>query len=246
MARRHLLVPFAALVAACTPRALTPNARGFAFDAPTTPEVGHSDAQFDITRIGMPFGAEAVNGGARYRRTLRPGLVAEGEGGLLHLTNEGSGGSRNAVTGRVGLMLRPPSEQELRTALTLGVGGGLSSTAGDWVSVDVGAAVGGSHPWLRPFVGGDVSYNAAVGSKPFTVDDSGGAPVTLQLPDTIGLRTTAGLELGPPDRALVIGFSLARMIAREPDVLSPPPTTGDVLNDDVAVAIGLGFRVAVE
>jgi hypothetical protein len=139
MARRHLLVPFAALVAACTPRALTPNARGFAFDAPTTPEVGHSDAQFDITRIGMPFGAEAVNGGARYRRTLRPGLVAEGEGGLLHLTNEGSGGSRNAVTGRVGLMLRPPSEQELRTALTLGVGGGLSSTAGDWVSVDVGA-----------------------------------------------------------------------------------------------------------
>ncbi len=224
----------------CTPRAFTPNARAFAFDSPTAPAVGDADVQGDIARIGSPFGPELANGGVRYRRGLRPGLVGEVEGGFLHLTNDGSGGSRNAVTGRGGVMLHT-SADELRTALTLGVGGGLSPAAGQWASFDFGVAIGGSHRWLRPFVGGDVSYNAAFGSRPFTVAEPDGEPVTLVLPDTITTRATAGVEIGPPHLSGLIGFSIAQAFAREPDRVGASER-----HDDTVLALGVGVRVALD
>jgi hypothetical protein len=249
---RRLAVTTASLtlaLTACSARAVTPNARAFAFDSPTTPEVGAADVQADLATTGAVFGPSAVNGGLRYRKTLRPGLVGEGEGGILHLTNDGSGGDRNAYTGRVGVMVQPSVAEEVRTALTLGVGGGLSSTAGNWASVDAGAAIGGSYRWVRPFVGGDLSYNASIGDRQFTIHHGEGTDAsmhTLRLPDTVSLRGTAGLELGRPEAAVVIGFSAAKMMAREPDVVGPLRSGEPELNDEQVFAVGIGLRLALD
>lgn len=235
-----------ALAAACTPRAFTPNARTLAIDSPETPGLGHADLQGDLGLAGAPFGPDATDGGLRYRRTVREGMTVEGEGRVLYLTTEDdeqkNTASRSAVTGRVGLMLQPAKDDAVRSALTIGVGGGHSATAGQWASVDLGGVIGGGHRLFRPFIGGDVSYNAAVGSKRFdVVDTDDDSAVTLELPNTVGLRATAGLELGPPDAAAVVGFSLARMIGLEPDVVGSTDK-----DDEVVVALGLGFRLALD
>lgn len=246
MLARSLPFLAVALTAACTPRAFTPNARTLAIDSPQTPELGRADLQGDVGIAGAPFGPDATDGGLRYRRTIREGLTVEGEGRILYLTSKDehgdNPGSRSALTGRVGLMVQPTKDDAVRSALTIGVGGGASATAGQWVSADLGGVLGGGHRLFRPFVGGDLSYNAAIGSKPFVVVDTDDqTPVTLELPNTVGLRATAGLELGPPDAAAVVGFSLARMIALEPDVVGSAEE-----EDEVIIALGLGFRMALD
>ncbi len=236
-----LLVITLALAGGCSTVALTPNARSFPFDSPTTPGVGEADVQAAGSLVGTVFGPEAVNGDLRYRRTLTPQVTVEGEGGVLHITNDGSGPHRNAYTGRVGVLAHPTDDADVRTALTAGIGGGLAPATGGWASVDVGAAVGGSHRWVRPFIGGDLSYNKVVVSDPFEVAGADGAPVALRLPDTFGARDRWP-RARPPDRAVVLGFSIARMFGlesdRAADATAPSP-------DEIVIALGAGVRIGL-
>lgn len=243
MLRSHHLGLLAVLAVACAPRAVTPNARMFAFDSPTAPAAGQADVQADLSRNAIALGPVVDTGGVRYRRGVHPSVVVEAEGGLLHLSNAGSGGSRDALTGRVGVMVRPPTDDGVRVAVSAGVGGGVSPAAGDWAAVDVGAAIGGGNRWVRPFIGGDLSYNVPLDATSFTVVEGDGDRTTLRLPTTFAARTTAGLEIGPPSTTFLAGFSLARMIASEPDVVAPASPDHA---DELVVAIGLGFRATLD
>ncbi|MCE9577022.1 MAG: hypothetical protein K8W52_28000 [Deltaproteobacteria bacterium] len=238
-----VLAPAIALVGACSTVALTPNARSFPFDSPTTPAAGQADVQGDVSMVGAVLGPEAVNSDLRYRRALGPRVVVEGEGGVLHVTNDGSGGHRNAYTGRVGVLAHPTDDDDVRTALTAGIGGGIAPVTGGWASVDIGAAIGGSNRWVRPFIGGDLSFNKVVVSDPFEVASPGGNPVALRLPDTFGARATGGVELGPADRTVVLGFSMARMIGLETDRASGDGSAEKP--DEIVIALGAGVRIGL-
>lgn len=241
--RTTLIVPILALAGACSPVALTPNARAFPFDSPTTPAVGGQDVQADLATAGTVFGPEAVAGDARYRRALSRVVTVEAEGGVLHVTNDGSGPDRNAYTGRVGVIAHPTDDDDVRTSVSAGLGGGVAPATGAWGSVDVGAAIGGSNRWVRPFVGGDLSYNRVLVSDAFTVRATDGTATSLRLPDTVSARATGGLELGPPDRAVVLGFSMARMIGLETDRAAATTDAADP--DEVVFAMGAGFRLGI-
>lgn len=240
------LAAVAATTPACTPRAVTPPARTFAFDSATAPAAGGTDVQLDVARIGTVWGPELVGGNARLRQAVRPGVVVEGELGTLHLLNDGAGGSRNAYTGRAGVLLRPPEDQELRVALALGVGGGHAPAAGSWTTVDLGGVVSGSHRWFRPVVGADLGYSRPTGDRTFTVTEPDGDATTLRLPANLTARVTAGVELGRDDRALLLGVSMIRFLLAEDSVVTPAPDAEAPADDDLYFALGVGARFALD
>lgn len=236
-----------AAAAACSPRAVTPPGRTLHLDSPNAPPVGQSDVQLGVSRVGTLWGPELVGGEARLRHAVSPGVVVEGEGGMLHLLNEGSGENRNALTGRAGLLLRPPEAEDhgARVALMLGLGGGTSRAAGEWATFDANAAIAGTHRWIRPVVtvGGGISR--PLGDTTFMVTDSDGDVTTLQLPKNFSAQASAGLELGPTHRTLVLGATVTHFWRQEDSILSPV-TEEPEEDTDVFFALGAAARFAID
>ena len=236
---RPLLV-LATATAACTPHAVTPGARTFVMDSPLAPEVGHHDAQIDIAGIGQLWGPELVNGNARLRRTVSPGVVLEGEAGILHVTNAGTGGDRNGYTGRVGVLLQ---SEDRRAALAIGAGGGTSLVAGSWGSADIGGMLTGKHAWIRPVLAADIGYSAPFGDQTFTVAEEDGTQTTLRLPRNIIAKVSLGLELGDRAASMLIGVSMVRFYLSESSVVD---SVAEDYEDDGYLAAGLGIRFALD
>ncbi len=251
MLPRGLLLPLvataatAASAAACTPRAVTPPSRAFALSSAAAPAPGQRDVALGISRIGTLWGPELAGGDARVRHGVRPGVALEADAGLLHLVNDGDGGARTALTGRLGVLLFPvpAADDEVKVALQLGAGGGHSSTAGSWGTVDLGAVLSGNHRWVRPLVGVGGGMSRPFGARTFTVTTPDGDAYTLRLPDNVSAHVTAGVELGRPERAVLVGATMTHFWLEESSVVSPP---ADVVDDDLFFAIGAAFRFTLD
>ena len=241
---------FAAL-AACTPSAYAPPARFTPLDTPTAPTAG-TDVQGEVGRIGSVFGPSLVDGNFRARHAMTDHLVLEGETGMAAVTNEGSvvtssarsttpqdsaSTSRDAYTGRAGVILQG-IDGGVRGALTAGIGGGYSPVAGGWTSVDIGAGFGGTHRWIRPWFNGDLGVNQPVSARPFTVAYGDSESTTLELTPNLMVRGTVGLELGPIDRAFIVGLSVTRVVADSNGASGSARGDGD----DGFIGIAAGFR----
>ena len=180
-------------------------------------------------------------------------LVLEGETGMAAVTNEGSvvtasarsttgsqdstSTSRDAYTGRAGVVLQG-IDGGVRGALTAGIGGGYSPVAGGWTSVDVGAGFGGTHRWIRPWFNGDLGVNQPVSARPFTVAYGDNESTTLELTPNLMVRGTVGLELGPVDRAFIVGLSVTRVVADSNGASGTARSDGD----DGFLGVAAGFR----
>ena len=151
-----------------------------------------------------------------------------------------AGGSRDAYTGRAGIQLQGV-DNKVRGALTAGLGGGYSPVAGGWTSVDLGASVGGTHRWIRPWFAGELGWNQPLSARPFTVQygDSDPEQAVLALTSNLMARGTFGLELGPVSRALVLGLSVTRIYA---DTNGALDSTHEQAGGDAYVAVAAGFR----
>lgn len=230
------------VTAACSPRAVTPPARTLGMDSPIGPAVGKFDAQLDLGAIGQTFGPELVGGNARVRHAVRPGLVAEVDGGMLHVQNEGSGGDRSAYTGRIGAMVH---DADQRVALTFGIGGGTSRTAGSWGAADVGFVVTGKQQTVRPVFAMELGYAAPFDeSRTFDVAEPGGDITTLRLPNnTIG-KITAGLDIGQDSVKLLLGVSIIKFWLRESSIVSSDFENTE--ESDPFVTVGAGLRIAID
>jgi hypothetical protein len=237
------LLPVVVVVGACTPRAVTPPSRTFVIDSPSAPEPGHSDVQLDAAGIGSLWGPELVGGNARLRRTIEPGVSVETDAGVLHVTNPGEASDRNGYTGRLGVLLH---SRDKHLALGAGVGGGLSPTAGGWGSVDVHGAISGAHCYIRPMLGGGIGYSTPLGDTTFVVHQAGGdgSGTALQLPRNVIGELHLGLELGPPDKALVLGASLLHFWLREGSRVGDPAQFTH--EEDDFAALGIGLRIAID
>lgn len=242
---------FAAL-AACTPSAYAPPARFTPLDTPSAPAAGGTDVQGEVGRLGSVFGPSLVDGNFRARHAMTDHLVVEGEAGMAAVTNAGTvvtsdprstvpvahaSTSRDAYTGRAGVILQGV-DGGVRGALTAGIGGGTSAVAGGWTSVDVGAGFGGTNHWIRPWFNGDLGVNQPVGARPFTVAYGDNESTTLELTPNLMVRGTFGLEVGPIDRALVVGLSVARVVADSNGATGSARGAGD----DGFIGIAAGFR----
>ncbi|MCL4228316.1 MAG: hypothetical protein KJZ91_27945 [Myxococcales bacterium] len=237
-----LLLPLLAVVAtaACTPRAVTPPSRTFALSSATPPAPGQSDASLGVSHIGTIWGPELAGGDARVRHAVRPGVVVEADAGLLHLLNNGRGGSRTALAGRLGVLLTPPADEaaDVKVALQLGAGGGHSRTAGAWGTFDLGAVLSGTHRWIRPLVGVGGGMSRPVGDRTFTVTMPDGESTTLRLPDNLSAHVTAGVELGRAERALLLGATMTHFWLEESSIVGRT----DEIDDDLFFAVGAAFR----
>jgi hypothetical protein len=231
------------LFAACSPIAVTPPARTLALDSPSSPARG-TDMQVDTARVGQLFGPELSVGGLRLRHSLQPGIVGEVDGNVLHVNNAGDGPNRTAYTGRLGMLLTSPGQH---AAVGVGLGGGTSPAAGSWTSVDAGVLLGLRNRYVRPVLGGWVGYSAPLDHRTFTVSDEN-TQTTLQLPHNVFAQANLGLELGPPECAVVIGMSVLEFWLREDSVVhdhaarttgSPSNDAGDLTQEFVAVGFGL-------
>lgn len=241
MKAAHLpILPVMLVAAGCSPRAVTPPARAYTLDSPIAPTEGHADVQADLAYIGSVYGPELANGSSRLRYAATSNIVVEAEAGFLHVANRGSGGSRGALTGRSGVMVRPVEDSGLHASIGGGVGGGVSRAAGGWAALDLNAALAGTHRRLRPVVAADVGYATPVGPRDFVVMDPEGAETTLRLPPNAIVRATVGVEIGAETRAVLIGVSVAKFYTRRHSVVSPIPSERE---DTVYVAIGLGVRL---
>jgi len=231
------------VLAACSPAAYAPPSRGFALDSPIAPTAGHQDVQGDLSRIGAPvFGPDLVSGQARVRHALTPEVTVEGEAGILEVTNGGTTSvSREGYTGRAGVMLGRELNDEIRGAITAGVGGGYAKAAGGWTAIDVGVAAAGEGRYVRPFLAAEVSLDRAISGHRFTVTD-GDSETVLRLANNATVRGTLGIEFGRPEAAVLLGISLARIFANDNGVVSGSSSTDDT---DLFIAIGAGVRIAL-
>jgi hypothetical protein len=251
-----------AVVAACNPSAYAPPARFIALDSPTAPHARGTDVQAEIGRIGTMWGPDLAAGNLRARHAVSDSVVIEAETGMASVENEGtvvandsaartttsttvpvshvSSDSHDAFTGRAGAILQG-TDGKIRGALSAGIGGGYSPVAGGWTSVDVGASAGSTHPWIRPWASGELGYNQPVGARQFAVQYGDGDDTdqtTLEMTSNLMARGTLGLELGPIERAFVVGMSVMRVFADTNGVVG----TGQLAGDDVFIAVAAGFR----
>lgn len=201
---------------------------------------GNGDLQVDVSKIGTMWGPNLTTGNARMRRAVNAQTIIEGEAGVLHVVNEGSGTDRNAYTGRVGAIWR---SEEQRLAASAGIGGGTSQAAGSWGSFDLGAMVTGRGQHVRPVLGGDVGYSAAFDrSRTFTVREPDGSATELRIPRNIIAKLSVGLEIGDQDASLLIGLALVKFYLLESSVVNDELAT----DNDVYVAAGFGIRLRID
>jgi hypothetical protein len=245
-----------ALVAACTPAAYAPPARMITLDSPSGPRAKDTDLQTELGHVGTIWGPSLTSGNLRARHAVSDSVVIEGETGLSRVENEGTvvasqvqrtasgavettSDSRNAYTGRAGVILQGV-DNKVRGALTAGLGGGYSPVAGGWTSFDIGAGVGGTHRWIRPWWTGELGYNQPLSSRPFVVDYGDSEEAVLALTSNLMARSTVGLELGPEDSAFIVGLSVIRIFA---DTNGALDATHAQSGGDAYMSIAAGLRV---
>ena len=246
------------LAAACAPEAYAPPARAIALDAPTVPRAGGTDAQAELGAIGTVFGPSLSDSNLRIRHAVSKSVVIEGETGRLRDEDAGSivavqpvartsgtaptapaqpsNPSRDAYTGRAGVMLHGRDEH-VQGALTAGLGGGYSPTAGGWTSIDVGGSFGGTNHWIRPWTSGDLGVNLPWGSRELVVSD-GTTETALVMTSDLMARWTVGVELGPPAYTALLGLSFTRIFADSNGALGASAAPGG----DGYIGAGVGFR----
>ncbi|HTR55393.1 MAG TPA: hypothetical protein VMJ10_32160 [Kofleriaceae bacterium] len=238
---------FAAVIpaglAACSPFAVTPPARTFAFDSPSVPAVGHGDVQLDAASSTQGVFSPTVDStGGQLRTSLAPNtaIVASAE----EMTVEDSGSTpldHHAYAGRIGAVIASDGHH---VALTFGAGAGTAAAAGKWGSADLGGVVSGANRWIRPMLGVSIGYSQPFSRRPFTVSDGSDPPqpVVLELPTNVIFRIDFGLELGPPELAVILGVSAVRFFMVEPDVVSGD---GDPSSSEPFMTAGVAARVAL-
>ena len=217
-------------ITGCSTRAFTPPARPMPLSPAQTPKTGEYDVQVDGNANGAVFGPTLYTGNLRYRHGLSDQLSIVGDVGYARA--EGHTADHldpNAGTARVGGQLSAPAIDEIDAAVFAGVGGGYAPAAGGWGSVDVGGTLTGTHRYVRPMlvVNGYVSEPFA--TKVFTVTSE-----MLRLPRTFGAQGLVGLDLGPRDRAVLIGLAAAFLHGIATDVHEA--------EQDVFIGLGGGFR----
>jgi hypothetical protein len=233
-----LLVP---LLAACTPRAVTPPSRTFVMDSPRL-STGHRDFQIDVAKMGTIWGPDLTGSNARLRTAVSDSTILEGEAGLLHVNNEGSGGDRNAYTGRLGAIWR---SEDQRMSVGAGLGGGTSQLAGSWVAGDIGVLATGKNPNIRPVIGATIGYSSPLDrSHTFTVADPDGVDSTLRLPRDVTVGLHLGIELGTEEVSVLAGLSLVKFLPLEDSVLDDG--SDEIDEDETYLAAGLGVRFRVD
>jgi len=223
-------------LAACTPFAVTPPARTFALDSPSTPAVGHGDVQLDAAGAtsGL-WGPNASSLGGQLRTAIAPDAAMNAS---VEQLTVGDGGD-HAYAGRVGAVL---ANDDHDAALTFGAGGGNAAAAGSWGSVDLGGVVSGTYHWIRPMAAVSVGYGQPFVRRQFTASNDDD-PVVLQLPSNFIFRLDLGLELGPPRYAVIVGLSAVEFVMTEPDVVSGP---GDPNQNQGFMVAGLATRISLD
>lgn len=230
-----------------------------ALDSPSGPAAHDTDLQGELGRVGAIWGPDLMSGNVRARHALTDHLVLEGETGLSRVENEGTvvatptlqrttsgtietqgaSDSRNAYTGRGGVVLQGV-DGAVRGALTAGLGGGYSPVAGGWTSIDIGAGFGGTNRWVRPWLSGELGYNQPLSQRAFIIDYGDDEQAVLQLTANFTMRTTAGIELGPTDSALLVGMQVTRVVANSNGALDEGHRSS---GDDGFIALAAAFRV---
>lgn len=229
----------AALVA-CTPAAYTPPARIAALDSATLPTTG-GDAQVEAGTGAAMWGPSFGMFGGRVRYALNDQLAIEADTGMLHVTNDGSSGSRNGYTGRAGLAWHTTDHTRWQLAGSFGVGGGWSALAGTWSAFDLGVGIAGPRvAFVRPFINGSVSIDTPIQAPLFTVTDTSGTSTMLQFTNNQVVTVTVGVEVGPPEATVSFGASI---------VLAYAASDGEVPSDGpsdtpVFLVLGVGIRHA--
>lgn len=194
--------------AACSPSVYTPPARVAALDTPGIPNQG-GDVQVDVGGGGAFWGPTFDNTAGRARFAVNDSLAVEGEAGVLHVTNDGTGGSRDAYTGRAGLVWHTRDARSLQAAAGFGAGGGWSPAAGKWTAFDVTGGISAPRTWpVRPFVSASVSFDRPFDNPVFTVTDPSGDTTNLRLTPNQIETITLGLDVGSPQLSAVFGLSM--------------------------------------
>lgn len=178
------------------------------FETARAPAPGKHEVQIDGVSAGEVLGPGIVAGNARYRRGITDHLAVTGDLGVIRAQGE-TQESPLAGTTRVGVHAHGEWTDELDAALFAGAGGGHAPSAGSWLSADAGWAVTGDHRYVRPTLVLAGFVSEPVASETFMVGDR-----TLQLPRTYGVQGMFGFDLGPKDRAMLLGFMIANLWAK--------------------------------
>jgi hypothetical protein len=169
------------------------------------PKPHEQDIQLDGNVTGEPMGPGITAGNVRYRRGVDDHLALTADVGMLKVDGN-NGLNPYAGTSRVGLQIAGDLIDDMTATLFTGVGGGHAPTAGSWVAADTGVAIAGDHRYVRPvlLVAGYAAQPVA--TKVFVVDDT-----RLRMPRTYGAQVLFGFDLGPRDRAVLLGLAFARL-----------------------------------
>jgi hypothetical protein len=196
----------------------TPASRMVPLEAANAPPRGGADVQLELTRAAIAGGHAYDTGMVRARYGVRAALALEGEAGLISTTDAPRQRDSLAGYGRAGLLIGNGGDPGRRVsrALMIGVAYGRASI-GQWFGADVGAAVMRRGD-VRPFAGLDGYL-----SVPFATTD---------LKRTIGGRIGAGIEIGSPQAAVIVGLSFGRVLVAD----------GVLDGNRTVVGVGAGCR----
>lgn len=201
------------LAIACTPTAFTPSARPLPLGTAQAPARGEHDVQLEGNASGEIFGPGILSGNVRYRRGVTDQVALTGDLGLLRVDNEDATENPYAGMSRVGVHVHGPATDELVAAAFAGVGGGYAPAAGGWASGDIGGMFTGTHRYVRPTL-----LVEAYAAQPFATQAFAAADTMLRLPRTYGVQGVFGFDLGPRDRAFLIGLAVSQLWASANDL----------------------------
>jgi hypothetical protein len=226
-----LLLAIAPLaIAACTPRAFAPPARPMPLGSARTPAVGEGDVQLDGNASGEVFGPGIVAGNARYRHGVADNVAVTADAGFVRVSGD-STENPWAGLGRAGVQVASEANEDLDVAVFAGIGGGYAPAAATWASTDVGVMMSGDNKHVRPIFLVDAYFAQPFATKVFVVEDE-----MLRMPRTAGVQGLFGFEFGPKDRAVLVGFALAKLWS----------AANDVQEADSATFVGLGGGMRFE
>lgn len=202
------------------------------------PATGEQDVQVDGNATGEVFGPGVFAGNVRYRRGVREDVAVVGDVGLARVDGNNLGQNPWATSARVGVQYHAPANDDLHAAAFAGAGGGYAPTAGGWASVDVGGVLTGTNRYVRPIFVLDLYGSEPLGAKSFMAyEDNVGAPdddEAVKLPRTVGAQGLVGLDLGPRERSVLLGFAIAQLHTFANDVQEAKSET--------FIGLGGGFR----
>lgn len=196
------------------------------------PKPHEHDVQLDGNTSGEALGPGVWAGNVRYRRGVDDNVAVTADVGMLRAHGENNTNySPYAGTSRVGVQIAGDVNDEMEATVFTGVGGGYAPAAGGWVAADTGFAVSGDNAHVRPVLLVDAYAAQPVASRVFTVDST-----DLRLPRTFGVQGLFGFDVGPRDRAVMIGFAVTQLWSKANDV--------QMALSETFFGLGAGFRFA--